>query len=112
MRNSVRAYNQIVMKTYEQLLPKFSNEPGLEYVDQFVYSNNSVYRGQMKKVDENVRMRMQSSGDASSANSIKGGALQNRLSAKCDSVKDMQGPGGQSNEAMQDEGQKGDGNNA
>lgn len=58
MRNSMRAYNQIVMKTYEQLLPKFSNEAGLEYVDQFVYSNNSVYRGQMKKVDENVRMRM------------------------------------------------------
>ena len=78
------------MKTYEQLVGKFSNEPGLEYVDQFVYSNNSVYRGQMKKVDENIRMKMQSSGDnTSSANSMKGGAMQNRLSAKCDSVKEM-----------------------
>ena len=90
MRNSMRGYNQIAMKTYEQLLPNFSNIPGLEYVDQFVYSNNSVYRGQMKKVDEAMRVRMQSSGDAtSSANSFKGGALQNRLSAKCDSVKDI-----------------------
>lgn len=45
---------------------------------------------------------MQSSGDGtSSANSVKGGALQNRLSAKCDSVKDIQGP--QSNEPMADE---------
>ena len=40
------------MKTYEQLLPKFSNEPGLVYRDMFVYPNNSMYRGQMKKKDE------------------------------------------------------------
>lgn len=104
MRNSMRDYNQIVMKTYEQMLPFFSTESGLEYVDQFVYSNNSVYRGQMKKVDESMRLRMQSSGDAtSSANSMKGGALQNRLSAKCDSMKDIQGP--TSNEYM-DEGRQ------
>ena len=44
----------------------------------------------MKKVDENMRMKMQSSGDnTSSANSMKGGAMQNRLSAKCDSGKEM-----------------------
>ena len=34
------------------MLPKFSNEPGLVYRDMFVYPNNSVYRGQMKKKDE------------------------------------------------------------
>ena len=87
MRNSMRHQNQIQIKTYEQLLPKFSNETGLEYADQFVYSNNSVYRGQMKRVDDDVRRRLQS--DNSSQNNVKGGALQNRLSAKCDSVKDM-----------------------
>ena len=43
------------MKTYDQLMPKFSNEPGLEYADNFIYPNNSVYRGQMKKVDEIMR---------------------------------------------------------
>ena len=58
MRNSMRHQNQIQIKTYEQLLPKFSNEPGLEYADQFVYSNNSVYRGQMRHVDEDVRRRL------------------------------------------------------
>jgi len=58
MRNSMRNYNQIQMKSYEQLLPKFANEPGLEYVDKFVYQNNSVYRGQMKKVDEQVKQRL------------------------------------------------------
>lgn len=45
MRNSMRSYNQVQMKTYEQLLPKFSNEPGLIYRDMFVYPNNSIYRG-------------------------------------------------------------------
>ena len=58
-------------------MPKFSSEPGLEYRDTFVYPNNSVYRGQMKKVDENVRMKMS---DKDSRDS-KGGTLQNRLSA-------------------------------
>ena len=43
------------MKSYDLLLPSFKNEPGLEYVDRFVYQNNSVYRGQMKKVDEDSR---------------------------------------------------------
>ena len=37
------------MKTYEQLLSKFSNETGLFYIDSFKYPNNSIYRGQMKK---------------------------------------------------------------
>ena len=46
------------MKSYEQLLPKFLSEPGLEYVDKFVYQNNSVYRGQMKKVDEQVKEKL------------------------------------------------------
>lgn len=77
----MKAQNQIQMKTYEQLLPKFSSEPGLEYKDSFVYPNNSIFRGQMKKVDENVRMKMRSS-DKDSRDSNKGGSLQNRLSAK------------------------------
>ena len=58
MRNSMRVYNQIQMKTYEQLLPRFSNEPGLEYADKFIYPNNSTYRGQMKKVDEKDRAKL------------------------------------------------------
>ena len=74
------------MKTYEQLLPKFTNEPGLEYKDMFVYSNNSIYRGQMKKIDEINRMKLHS--DTSSNGPGSKGALQNRLSAKCDSMKD------------------------
>ena len=41
----MRDYNHLPMKFYEQLKPKFSNESGLEYVDLFVYPNNSVYRG-------------------------------------------------------------------
>ena len=44
------------MKSYEQLLPKFSNEPGLQYRDMFVYPNNSIYRGQMKKKDEFTKL--------------------------------------------------------
>ena len=60
----------------------------------------------MKKVDENVRMKMLSSEDNSSGNySQKGGALQNRLSAKCESVNDIQRKtmGGLSNDNMKDE---------
>jgi len=56
------------MKTYEQLLPKFSNEPGLIYRDMFVYPNNSIYRGQMKKRDENTKMKI-SGGDNTSQKS-------------------------------------------
>ena len=67
----MRDYNQIQMKQYEQLLPKFSNEPGLEYRDTFIYPNNSVYRGQMKKVDESVKAKMS---DKDSRDS-KGGAM-------------------------------------
>ena len=52
MRNSMRNYNQIVMKSYEQMLPKFSNEPGLHYIDRFEFCNNSTYRGQIMKIDE------------------------------------------------------------
>lgn len=40
------------MKSYEQLLPKFSSEPGLIYRDMYVYPNNSVYRGQMIKRED------------------------------------------------------------
>ena len=49
------------------MLPKFSNEPGLVYRDMFVYPNNSIYRGQMKKNykmkkrDENTKMMMSES---------------------------------------------------
>ncbi len=49
------------MKTYDQLLPKFSNEPGLQYRDMYVYPNNSIYRGQMKQKDESNRMKIQAS---------------------------------------------------
>ena len=82
----MKAYNQIQMKTYEQLLPKFSNEQALEYVDKFVYPNNSIFRGQMKKIDEITRQKMISalSDNNSSKHSNGGGALQNRLSAKPD----------------------------
>lgn len=82
----MKAYNQIQMKTYEQLLPKFSNEQALEYVDKFVYPNNSIFRGQMKKIDEITRQKMMSviSDKSSSKHSNGGGALQNRLSAKPD----------------------------
>jgi len=59
------------MGTYEQMLPLFSNEPGLEYVDKFEYSNHSVYRGQMKKVDESVRAKLMSS-ENQSQNSGRG----------------------------------------
>ncbi len=51
------------MKTFEQLASKFSDEPGLEYVDQLVYPNNSTYRGQMKKIDENTRQKLQAIND-------------------------------------------------
>ena len=46
------------MKSYEQLLPHFASDPGLEFVDQFLFSNNSIYRGQMKRVDEAVRQQL------------------------------------------------------
>lgn len=61
------------MKTYEQLLPKFSNEVGLHYRDMFVYPNNSIYRGQMKKRDETTRMKI-SNGDNASNGGLNGGA--------------------------------------
>lgn len=53
------------MKTHEQLLPKFSNEPGLIYRDMYVYPNNSIYRGQMKKKDEHSRKMMASADNQS-----------------------------------------------
>lgn len=56
------------------MLPLFSNEPGLEYVDKFEYSNHSVYRGQMKKVDESVRAKLMSA-ESQSQNSGGRGAL-------------------------------------
>lgn len=40
------------MKTYDQLVGKFSSETGLVYRDMYIYPNNSCYRGQMKKKDE------------------------------------------------------------
>ena len=43
------------------MLPKFSNEPALIYRDMFVYPNNSIYRGQMKKRDENTKLMMSES---------------------------------------------------
>lgn len=64
MRNSMRLYNQFQMKTYEQLLPKFSSEPGLIYRDMFVYPNNSIYRGQM------IRKEDVESQNAADSNSI------------------------------------------
>jgi hypothetical protein len=64
------------MKTYEQLLPKFSNEKGLEYVDKFIYPNNSIFRGQMKKVDEITRQKMMNAmSDNNSSKHSAGGAL-------------------------------------
>ena len=77
------------MKSYEHLLPRFSNEPGLEYVDKFAYQNNSVYRGQMKKVDEVLKQKlinMQSTNSDNASSHHSKGALQNRLSAKCDNI--------------------------
>ena len=65
MRNSMRSYNQVQMKSYDQLLVKFSNEPGLIYRDMFVYPNNSIYRGQMKRRDDIGKMKV-SGGDNSS----------------------------------------------
>ncbi len=66
------------MKSYEQLLPKFSNEPGLSYRDMFVYPNNSMYRGQMKKKDETNRKMISDNGSnmgqRMSANSQNNGA--------------------------------------
>ena len=56
------------MKTYEQLLPKFSNEPGLIYRDMFVYPNNSIYRGQMKKKDETNKKMLDNGSQRNSAN--------------------------------------------
>ncbi len=56
------------------MLPQFSNEPGLEYVDKFEYSNHSVYRGQMKKVDESVRAKLVLS-DNNSVSNRGAGAL-------------------------------------
>ena len=61
----MRSYNQVQMKSYEQLLPKFSNEPGLVYRDMFVYPNNSIYRGQMKKKDETTKGKLDSQSNKS-----------------------------------------------
>ena len=55
MRNSMQNMNHMQMKSLEQLMPKFSNEQGLFYRDIFVYPNNSIYRGQMKKKDESTK---------------------------------------------------------
>ena len=49
------------MKTYDQLVTKFSSEPGLVYREMFIYPNNSCYRGQMKKKDETCRGKISES---------------------------------------------------
>ena len=70
----MRSYNQVQMKTYEQLLPKFSNEPGLIYRDMFVYPNNSIYRGQMKKRDEATKMKISNGDNGSNGGPNQGNA--------------------------------------
>lgn len=85
----MRTQNQLNIKTFEQLIPKFSNEPGLQYVDRLEFPNNSVYRGQIKIVDEATRKRLESNEDNSNSFNSKG-AIQNRLSNKGDSQKDSQ----------------------
>jgi len=40
------------MKTFQQLQPHFVDSIDLEYVDEYKYSNKSLYRGQMKRVEE------------------------------------------------------------
>jgi hypothetical protein len=60
LRNSVRSFEPH-MKTYDQLVSKFSNEPGLVYRDMFIYPNNSCYRGQMKKKDETCKGKLSES---------------------------------------------------
>lgn len=42
--------NQLDMKTRDEIKEKFKQDSSLEYVDIYIFSNNSVYRGQMKKI--------------------------------------------------------------
>lgn len=49
------------MKTYDQLVAKFSNDKTLVYRDMYIYPNNSCYRGQMKKKDETCKGKLSES---------------------------------------------------
>ena len=88
------------MKSYEQLLPKFSNEPGLVYRDMFVYPNNSVYRGQMKRRDESTQKQMKISGGDNTHNTSN---MSQRVSAGGGTRLSENGVGGANGTATEDE---------
>lgn len=67
MRNSMRTYNSLQMKSLEQIKDYFSNEPGLLYMDKLEMRQNSVYRGQVKMIDQATRRRLESSEDNNSS---------------------------------------------
>lgn len=40
------------MKTHNEIKQFFKTQKGLEYIDMYIFPNNSCYRGQMKKVSD------------------------------------------------------------
>lgn len=63
----MRTYNSLQMKSLEQIKDYFSNEPGLLYMDKLEMRQNSVYRGQVKMIDQATRRRLESSEDNNSS---------------------------------------------
>ena len=57
-------------------------------MDKYEFPNNSLYRGQMKRIDEATRQKYCESEDTSSYNSKD--MFQNRLSSKSEHQGDMQ----------------------
>jgi hypothetical protein len=46
------ATGEIQMKTMNEIKHNFKNDDKLEYIDMYIFPNNSCYRGQMKKVSD------------------------------------------------------------
>jgi len=49
------------MKSKEEIQMNFISDENMEYVDRYEYSNHSVYRGQMKRVDSSVYEKLMQS---------------------------------------------------
>ena len=56
------------MTEYNDMAPKFVNSSSLEYVDKYSYCDSSVYRGQIKKIDDIRYKKLMAYEDKKAAN--------------------------------------------
>jgi hypothetical protein len=65
--------NQLDMKALSEIKQNFKSDPSLEYVDIYIFSNNSCYRGQMKKIIKLTNQERQNLGEIENKDLIRHG---------------------------------------